>query len=43
MSESEIDGKFIHEKIAAVCSTPQYQMKAQKYTGQTPFFKFLYE
>jgi hypothetical protein len=34
----------LHEKIAAVCSTPQYQMKAQKYAGQTtPIFKFLYE
>jgi hypothetical protein len=41
MSESKIDGKFIHEKIAAVCSTPQYQMKAQKYAGQTPFLIFV--
>jgi hypothetical protein len=33
----------LHEKTAAVCSTPKYQMKAQKYAGQTPIFKFLYE
>jgi hypothetical protein len=37
MCESKIDGS-LHEKIAAVCSTPKYQMKAQKYAGQTPFF-----
>ncbi len=33
----------LHEKTAAVCSTPKYQMKAQKYAGQKPFFKFLHE